>query len=126
MIAFELTPLEAAVLEMLCAGEDPKLEVLRAQLAGVTVVGRELTGVGFFTQLQVPADAPTLDENVGPFGDVEAVLEGVEHGAGFLLWFRNGRMSQLEGYSYGEPWPKDAGRFSLRYRDHRQRDLSRL
>jgi len=110
-----LEPLEAAVLEKLLAGEHLVLAALRAQLAGARVESRERTGVGFFTEFTldpevVPAPVQTLR-----FGDVVAMVNGLEHGAGFVIFVDRGLLGMLEGYSYDEPWPEKVEDFSLSY-----------
>ena len=45
--------------------------------------------------------------------DVTVEIEGLRHGAGFVLFLGDGLLDMLEGYSYGEPWPSRVGRFSL-------------
>jgi hypothetical protein len=47
--------------------------------------------------------------------DAYADIDGLEHGAGFVLWLEDGWLSCLEGFSYAEPWPDTASRFSVRW-----------
>lgn len=77
----ELLPLEHAVLERLLDREGPTFEILRAQLAATWVVDREFTGVGFYTTLAVPHEAPRLGMRMDPIHDVSARIPGLEHGA---------------------------------------------
>jgi hypothetical protein len=37
---------------------------------------------------------------------VIARMEGLEHGAGFMLFIDDGVLVMLEGYTYDEPWPQ--------------------
>lgn len=90
------------------------LEALRAQARSARV-SRETTGVGFFVTFELPPDAPVLERVDFELGDVHAVVKGLERGAGFVLFIRDGRLSMLEGYSYDEPWPDPPGDFSLSY-----------
>ena len=117
MMPQDLTELERSVLDKLLTGEHPVLEALRRQLCGCRVRKRELTGCGFFTELQVdralPA-APTIAKKLR-IGDVEAKITGLEQGAGFVLFVNNGYLDMLEGYSYDEPWPESVSEFELRY-----------
>ncbi len=39
------------------------------------------------------------------FGDVVAEATGLNAGVGFLLYVDHGRVTALEGYTFGEPWP---------------------
>jgi hypothetical protein len=59
------------------------------------------------------------------FGDVVAEVEGVENGAGFLLFIEDGRMTMLEGYMFGEPWPEHARVLGVKYSSE-PRDSSKL
>ena len=114
----ELTSLEERLMKLLLAGDDPVLAMLRCQLRSSRVESRELTGCGFFTYVAVDRSAaeavaghPSLR-----FGDVDAVISGLEHGAGFVLFVEGGYLDNLEGYSYDEPWPaNDITDFELRY-----------
>ena len=118
MNSSDLSSLEVAVLQTLLAGDHPVLAVLRSQLDGLTMNKRELTGVGFFTELSVTK--PTSSNSILPsgqlrFGDVEAVIGELAHGAGFLLYVDGGMLRMLEGYSYDVPWPEVIAEFSVRY-----------
>jgi hypothetical protein len=119
-----LNALEKAVLDMLLAGDHPMLAVLRIQAARGRLASRELSGVGFFCRFKFPADDPTPVHRGGfHIGDVNADLAGLKHGAGFVLFVREGRLDMLEGYSYDEPWPASLGTFTLSYQDE-PRELS--
>ena len=121
----DLTKLERAVLDMLLAGGLPAAEMLRAHVRVGRVVERRMTGVGFFMTFAVPSDAP---RGHGSFqlGDVLAKIEGLSHGAGFVLWVKNGALDILEGYTFDEPWPDEILNFTVEYIDHREKDLQRL
>jgi hypothetical protein len=122
----ELDALERRVLEMLVAGEQPMMRRLQEQLTVCGVRGRERTGVGFFTTLDVDRSvAEPVDLGSARVGDVVAEMEGLGHGAGFLLMIEVGYLHQLEGYSYDERWPDEVERFSLAY-VQQPRDLTAL
>lgn len=118
----ELTLLERAVIEALLSRDEPGYEALRRQLPSCHATTREMTGVGFYTALEVSPRAPPAPASVGnPLGEgrefpeeVYADLDGLQHGAGFLLWLAEGRLETLEGFTYCEPWPDDVTRFSVR------------
>jgi hypothetical protein len=120
-----MTPLEAEVLSKLLAGDDPILRTLREQLALARVTEREFTGVGFFTTFEVPASAPRAPCSGRAFGDVTARLDGLAHGAGFVLFLENGHLVMLEGYSYDEEWPDEITGFEVSYASA-ERDLRGL
>jgi hypothetical protein len=118
----DLTLLERAVLETLLSRDEPGYDELREQLTSCRVVSREMTGVGFYSTLKVDAATPPVAADVGnPLGtghafpdDIYAAIEGLEQGAGFVLWLDDGWLSQLEGFTYDEPWPDEIRTFTVR------------
>jgi hypothetical protein len=80
---------------------------------------RTLTGTGFYTNFLLTHSAPTapVRQSRAAFGDVGATIAGLQYGAGFLLWLKDGRIHQLEGYSYEEKWPEHIESFNLEYFD---------
>jgi hypothetical protein len=111
-----LNEFEQAVLDKLLAGEHPVLAVLREQALAGRLASREYTGAGFFGSFDVPRGTPILaTQQDFHFGDVNAVIDGLQRGAGFVIFVRNGHLDTLEGYSYEEPWPKDIRGFKLTY-----------
>ncbi len=122
-----LTKLERLVLDKLLAGDHPVLTGLRDQLARSSIIKREFSGKGFFTEFRLPPGAgpvPSLRPRIR-FGDVVAELRGVEGGAGFLLFVDDGYLVTLEGYVFMGSWPDQPEIESLRY-DPEPRDLSAL
>lgn len=119
-----LNALEQAVLDKLLAGDCPTLADLRMQAAKARLQQRRLSGVGFFCSFNVPPEIPNIEGAANfEIDDVEADVEGLQRGAGFVLFVRGGRLDMLEGYTYDEPWPREPGRFVLRY-DREPRALS--
>jgi hypothetical protein len=114
-----LTPLESEVLKVLLEEDAEPFVSIRRQLSHAIVVKREFTGVGFFTDFEVPLDAPVRrDLPDATLGDVCAELPTLQHGAGFALFVRNGVVLMLEGFTYDEPWPTSTDVFNV-YRPHR-------
>ncbi len=123
-----LTKLEKEVLDMLLAGDDAVLTSLRAQLNLVSVESRKISGTGFFTNLTVPQTCASkiINSNLEfKIGDVCASIEGLDYGAGFLLYVEGGLMTMLEAYSYDEPWPANTDNFQLSYING-ERDVKKL
>jgi hypothetical protein len=113
-------PPARAVLDKLLAGDHPVLKALRGQADGARLSSRELTGAGFFCVFEVfGPPLPTSHRNF-EIGDVNARIEGLSHGAGFVLFVRDGRLNMLEGYSYEEPWPEQVCNFDLTYQNDRR------
>ena len=115
-------------MKMLLEGDDPTLRVLMAQLQVAKIANRKLSGVGFFSTFEVPHSAPRLDfgKRSFSFGDVDAQIDDLKHGAGFVLHVRDGAIQCLEGYSYDEPWPRQVRGFRLSYAGGADRDLAIL
>lgn len=100
-----LTPLERDVLSAILSASDPVVDGLRAQLAVCRVQSRELTGHGFFTDFVVPPRLAVAGIGRTVLDGVQAELDGLRHGAGFVLFVEDGLLATLEGYAFDEPWP---------------------
>ena len=122
-----LNQLERNVMDMLLGGDDPILNVLREQYRIAEVVEREMTGAGSTSRSPFRPGAARLDGRGSMhLGDVAARIEGLWHGAGFVLFVRDGAIDFLEGFSYDEPWPSSVECFSLSYIEGEERDLTAL
>ena len=122
VVPVELTALERAVIDVLLSRQEPGYDELRMQFQTCRAASREMTGVGFYTALEVDADTATAPADVGnPLGDgrgfpddVHAEIDGLKHGAGFVLWLDAGRLECLEGFAYAEPWPNEVLAFEAK------------
>jgi len=73
------------------------------QLAVARPVKREFTGVGSFTELEVPADVPRVQVQLaGPA--IESPQ--LDTGGGSVLFFSDGLVRTLELYSHGNDFPE--------------------
>jgi hypothetical protein len=110
-----MTPLERQVITTLLAHKHPVMDALRRQLDACSVASREFTGHGFFSTLVVAdgVEAAPVTLRQLDLGDVTATIDGLEHGAGFVLFVRDGVLHMLEGFAYDEPWPSAIGRFEI-------------
>jgi len=121
----KLTNFEQAVMEKLLQGTHPVLIEIKRQFDSCIIKDRELTGVGFYLCFTVLDSL--LDQSVNlRFGDVAANIDGLENGAGFVLYINNGKLDMLEGYSYDESWPDSIERYTLNYVTGNNRDLMAL
>jgi len=102
----EMLGLIERLMRLLLTGGDPLCSVLRAQYEVSQVVDVDLTHVGFFANFDVPADVARSSPPDFVGGNAFIDLEGVQHGAGCVLFVRDGVLSCLEGYVYGEEWPE--------------------
>jgi hypothetical protein len=120
-----LTLLERQVVEMLLAGPDEVLAILRHQAEAVKVSSRKMTGVGFFTAFEVSSDAGRVPGRLTfKLSDVHGTATDVKHGLGFLLSVTDGTLAMLEGYTYDEPWPPRVRGLALKYWDGDNRDMN--
>jgi hypothetical protein len=115
--------LELSVMELLLSRPEPGYDALREQLGNCWVKDRKMTGVGFYTRLEVDPAMPAAPREVGnPVGeghklpdDVYAEIERLDHGAGFALWLEAGCLSTLEGYAFADDWPIEFRSFTVRW-----------
>ena len=94
----ELTSLERDVIGAMIASLNPPMPALVEQLASAKVARRELTGVGFYAKFVVPASvqrANTSEPEVR-LTNVDAAIDGLQHGAGFVLYVADGLLDELE------------------------------
>src|SRR5262245_41914223 len=110
-----LTPLEQAVNDALLEKRGEPFDTARQQLEYASITKREHTGVGFFTEFALSEHAPVRrDLPDATLGNVRAELPGLEHGAGFLLFIRDGVVTMLEGYTYADDqWPERTDEFRV-------------
>lgn len=111
-----LDDFERAVIDKLLSGNHPTLVRLREQAERASVKSRELTGAGFWIDLELPLDVPPLVTFRSDFevGDVIAIIDGLENDAGFQLFVRRGRLDFFEGYAFAGSWPKRIRRYELK------------
>lgn len=103
------------VAELLLSGNHPNLAVLREQYDRADYEIRT-TGVGFFVEFTVPADVDPIPVSEDfQLGGVQADVDELEYGMGFVLFVRDGRISLLEGYTYEEPLPEAVTNVSVDY-----------
>jgi hypothetical protein len=119
----ELNELEHTILQLLLAGDDDTLTTLRKQLNAATLSSRKFTGVGFYTKFTVPGRIDLVPgRNNFEIADVCAELRELAHGAGFVLFIRDGVLSCLEGFTYVEPWPTEPQLLESYYVHHEPAD----
>ncbi|WP_304170096.1 hypothetical protein [Phenylobacterium aquaticum] len=103
-----LNGLETDVLQLLIEAHPDQADLLRAQLGQSTVTSRRWTGAGFFLNFRVQA-AERFEPPRFELNDVYAEIDGLDNGAGFVLFIRDGKIDFLEGHSFGEDWPRTDG-----------------
>ncbi len=101
----ELTDIERQLLDLLLDGALPQLETLRRQLEAAKVSARQFSGVGLFTEFEVPPAVPRVNPPDFVLGDISFELESVENGGEALLFVRGGVLEMLEVYNWTDSWP---------------------
>lgn len=107
-----LTPLEADALQAVMDAHPDYGSQIAAQLDQATIASRRKTWFGFFLNFAVSPTALLEPANF-ELNDVYADIEGLEYGAGFLLFVRNGKIAFLEGHSHDEDWPAQIGEYEV-------------
>jgi hypothetical protein len=92
-----LWPIEREVLEITAAEYPASTRALRQQIDTVQVVEFENSGAGFFSNLAVAPDVPLLSES-SPLKGAHGIVDGIEHGMGFIVFLKDGQLSMIEGY----------------------------
>jgi hypothetical protein len=92
----------ATILSCNCDG----VEILQEQYKYSTVIGRKFTGCGFFTEFIIKDPEKRLPNGENYELSCLGEIENISSSVGFILFVRNGFISTLEGYTYGdELWP---------------------
>ncbi|MBI5094088.1 MAG: hypothetical protein HZB26_16800 [Candidatus Hydrogenedentes bacterium] len=112
--------LEREVLDLFLKGDHFVLCALRAQLAQVQGIKREMTGVGFWLDFELPASTLGVHEQFPvnadfEFGDVEASLLPDDQIIGFRLFIREGKLRSVEGYVCDDLMIPTIKRFEVGY-----------
>lgn len=95
----EFNALERAVLAAygdIYGAEEPRLA---GQIAAARPASRENTGAGFHTYLTIDQSACEKIIAWGPLGDHFMHIENMDHGVGILLFFSEGYLNEIDGYS---------------------------
>ena len=104
----EVLALVERLVPSLISGDHPALAALRGQFRRARIREVELTGVGFYVDFDIPADSPLAVPSDFTGGSATITLEGASHGAGCVLFVRDGRLATLECYTYADSWPEHA------------------
>ena len=112
-----LSKFEEDVFEKLIE-RSPLREHLAKQLKAASITKREYTGVGVFIYFRLPQDIQPLEEFTNfDLSQVTMEIEGLAHGAGAVLFVRNGFLDMLEFYTYTESWPDKIQNYRLSFVD---------
>ena len=91
------TALESATLAEICRQYPEQATTLRSQIATATIIGRENSGAGFFTDLTVDPTFPAVATTARVIGNIEAIVEGFKYSLLLMLFMENGYAHMIEG-----------------------------
>ena len=81
-------------------------EKLARQYNSAIVTKRTVNSPGFYTNYEIGDKTASLGDGVDlQLGENQWNVNGMKYGSDYILWIKNGFISSLEGFSYGEPWP---------------------
>ncbi|WP_419318024.1 hypothetical protein ACN2C7_15615 [Caulobacter sp. ErkDOM-E] len=96
----KLTALELAVAEAIARQYPDATKALLEQLQSAVVAKRDFTGVGFFTEFDVPRDGPPAKDVAGPVGHIRSLVGPEQYPLEFMLYVRGGYAEMIEAYSF--------------------------
>lgn len=106
----QLSPAEFRIIQSMIVNQYGARSPFMQQLASAQVEHRRFTGVGVFVDLLIPEnDGICVDElNDEISEDYRTRLDSPCDLVGFTLFIRKGRLSFLEGYTFGDMrWPDE-------------------
>ena len=112
----DLPKIEMDALKMLLEEAGRPYPELYEQLSVARIKNKKYTGVGFQLNLEIPHDAKRIKGSpTFPLALVFAEIKELKRGAGFVLFIKDGMLTQLEGFTYDEPWPDMISEYRLEY-----------
>lgn len=99
---------------MTISEELPAYKNLMIEQYADSIKRREFTGHGFFTYFENVTEGLIVDAGFKQeLGMLTATLNDVCE-VGFALFIRDGRISCLEGYTFGDAWPDVINTYSIK------------
>ena len=113
-LVFEQASLRAVIRNDLPPTSEADIQKLLRQVEVAGVKERSIFDKAFFTiyyyQTEVQHARSIPD---GIYGAMQALVPGLDISIGFGLTIDDGLIISFEGYTYGEPWPRNLSRFEL-------------
>jgi hypothetical protein len=88
-------------------------EQLKLQYLNSKVKERKFTGYGFFTEFTVDSKFKLPNTEKMTFGNLQADINDLKYGVGFVLFVNNGLIDFLECYTYDEKFPTEIINYNL-------------
>lgn len=95
----ELSPLERTALDGILSELGDGRAAIEEQVLHASVLSRENTGGGFFTELQLRGEIPASFHGEHLGRDIWISVEGMSYGLGMILHLRREKVPLLEGYA---------------------------
>ena len=114
------TNLELAALRAIFLETPEFAPILERQLEKSVVTERENSGGGFFTTIAVADDAPIVNSPSVLGYDTQARIDGLEHGFGFVLFIKGGRLHMLEGFAWAPESTSDLDLAAVQFEIYNQ------
>ncbi len=104
-----LSPMESHIIRSMLVKQYGPRSLFLDQLAVARVESRRMTGVGVFVNLSISEKAARVDAVDGEISEDYRTLLGAPCDlVGFTLFIREGYLSFLEGYTFGDvKWPDE-------------------
>jgi hypothetical protein len=112
-LTMDPTKLEKAILDFVAErNPDPSL---RSQIGSLEIASRDHTGVGLYANFSFPTPdiVPRILSPSTPYPGPGFTSPKLEHGAGSVVWCRDGLLSCIEIFSYSDDYPREAFDFTL-------------
>ena len=109
-----LNSLERAVIQASAARLGLVGQCLENQLAALSVVSRNHSGVGFVTKLRIAGGvSPLPPDAASALRPVQARHPDLNEPAEFLVQLKDGYLASIEAFCHEGTWPTDDSRFSM-------------
>jgi hypothetical protein len=104
-----LYPSERKILRLLLAQKFGGTSAIVSRLRTLRCTSREMTGTGYYLNFDAQHDSTWIDHPDDELSvDFRTRLPPPQDLVGFTLFVRNGRLSWLEGYMFGDVrWPEE-------------------
>jgi hypothetical protein len=106
--------LEKAIVERILV--DPELAPTKSSLRWdeIKVKRRSLTNVGFLTEFEFSEELMVFASDISlRWGKIGARLNETKIETGYLVYVDGGYITTVEGYTYGDEWPRQIDRVQL-------------
>ncbi len=114
------TKLEVAALRSIFLELPALAPALERQFEAAEVGERENSGSGFFTTIEVADEVPAVICPSVLGAETQARISGLEHGFGFVLFIKAGKLHMLEGFSWAGESTCDLDLTALQFEIYKQ------